>query len=279
MKSPLTVWKAVTLTGVVVFVGACGLFKGNPLPELVTRTSYQPFAVNYRGVSFGRTTQRFDEQATETEFGLQYFVRADVVAAGDALEATFVLDSILLFDGATGGVSQAQVDSARGATFFANLASNGRLTSFRGGESSGSLALEVADRSLKPFFPLIPDQGAEAGSVWVDTLDTQMAVNGLDNVIQLVSEHEATEWTRFAGQRALHILTVSNYMFNGSGTQAGRDFTIEGSGRRHIHRYLSEDGRYLGLVSADTSDGQARLTDLNMVIPIQQTRIDSLSIR
>lgn len=279
MTFPTTARTAATLMAVAVGVTACGLFKGNPQPELVTRASYQPSSVNYRGVSFGRTTQRFDEHATETQFGLQYFLRTEVIPAAGALEVTFSVDSILLLEGATGGISGAQVDSARGATFFARLTTNGRLTDFSGGESFGSLVGELADRSLKPFFPLIPDQGAEAGAVWVDTLETQMVVNGLDNHIRFVSEHAATEWTLHAGERALHIITVSNYTFNASGTQAGREFTIEGRGRRHIHRFLSEDGRYLGLVSADTSDGEAQLTDLDMMIPIRQTRIDSLSIR
>jgi hypothetical protein len=279
MKIPTTVRTAAALLAGAVGVTACGSLKGNPQPELVTTASYQPFGVNYRGVSFGRTIQHFDERATETDFGMRYFVRTDVIPAGDGFEATFVLDSILLFDEARGGISGAQVDSTRGATFHAALARNGQMTNFSGGESSGSLARELADRSLRPFFPLIPDRGAEAGAVWVDTLDTQVVVNGLDNSIRLVSEHSALEWTLHAGERALHILTVSNYTFNGSGTQAGREFTIEGSGRRHIHRYLSEDGRYLGLVSADTSDGEAHLIDLDMVIPIQQTRIDSLSSR
>ena len=279
MKFPTTVRIAATFMAVSVGVAACGVFRGNPQPELVTRTSYLPFGGDYRGVSFARTTQRFDEHATQTDFGLQFFVRTDVIPAGDALQATFVLDSILLLDGATGGISGAQVDSARGATFFANLAANGRLTDFGGGESSGSLAGELADRSLKPFFPLIPGQGVEAGAAWADTLETQVVVNGLDNNVMLVSEHAAIAWTVYAGERALHIITVSDYTFDGSGTQSGREFTFEGRGRRHIHRYLSEMGRYLGLVSTDTSDAEAQLTDLDMVIPIQQTRIDSLTIR
>ena len=157
MKSPTTVRTAATLMAVAVGVTACGLFKGNPQPELVTRASYQPSSVSYRGVSFGRTTQRFDEHATETKFGLQYFLRTDVIPAGGALEVTFAVDSILLLEGATGGISAAQVDSARGAMFHARLAMTGRLTDFGGGESSGSLVGELADRSLKSFFPLIPD--------------------------------------------------------------------------------------------------------------------------
>jgi len=262
-----------------VSISACGLLGGKPEPEVVTRTKYQPYGATYRGVSIGHTTQNFDEQATETDFGLEYFVRTNVLQVGGALEATFVIDSILLMPGASGGISLAQVDSARGATFKANLANNGVMSEFSGGDYSGGIARELADRALKPFFPLIPDQGVEVGAVWCDTLDTQMVVNGLDTSNRLISDHSALEWTQQAGERALHILTVAHYEFSGAGTQSGRAFTLDGSGRRHLHRYLSESGRYLGLVSADTSVGEARLLDMDMVIPIQQTRIDSLSIR
>ena len=241
MRFSTTIWTTAALTAVTVGVAACGLFKGNPQPELITRTSYRPSSVSYRGVNVGRTIQRFDEHATETEFGLQFFVRTEVAPAGDALEATFVLDSILLLEGAAAGISASQVDSARGATFSAKLTTNGRLTDFTGGVSSGSIARELADRSLKQFFPLIPDQGVEAGAVWADTLDTHRVVSGLDNNIRLVSEHAALDWTLHAGERALHILTVSDYTFSGSGIQSGREFTIEGRGRRHIH---SRGGSY-----------------------------------
>jgi hypothetical protein len=93
------------------------------------------------------------------------------------------------------------------------------------------------------------------------------------------SQHTATGWTDHAGERALLIRTFSVYDFSGSGSQSGRAFTLSGDGRRHLLRYIGEDGRYLGLVAADTSTGEARLTHLDIVIPIHQTRIDSLAIR
>ena len=272
-------WTSVALLLASGGVSGCGLSGGKPEPVTITRASYQPFGANYRGVTFGRTTQYFDDQPTETEFGFEYFVSAAVDTTGEQFVATLALDSVLLLAGATGGLSQAQVDSARGATFNASMARNGLLTDFTGGELSGVVAREITDRILKPFFPILPERGVESGDVWSDTVETQVVVNGLDNHVTQISEHAATDWAPFGGERALHIVTVSHYTFNGSGSQSGREFTIEGTGRRHIHQYLSEAGRYLGMVSADTSDGEARIADMELVIPIQQTRTDSLSIR
>jgi hypothetical protein len=109
-------------------------------------------------------------------------------------------------------------------------------------------------------------------------VQSQIAMAGLDNSVTQINDHFATEWVDHAAVRALHIRTVSEYTFSGAGIQAGHAFTIEGTGRRHISRYLGEDGRYLGMVSADTSDGEARLTDMDLLVPIHQTRIDSLTI-
>ena len=281
MRFPTALGTFTALVMTSLGLAACGLSGGKAEPVTITRANYQPFGANYRGVSFGRTTQYFDEQPTETDFGLEYFISTDVAVAGagEGLAATFVLDSVLLLAGATGGVSAAQVDSARATTFRANMARDGRLTDFVGGGLSGGLARELADRVLRPFFPILPEQGAETGAVWADTVETQVVVNGLDNSIRMLSEHSAIAWTLLAGERALHVITVSSYTFSGSGTQSGRSFTIDGNGRRHIHSYLSESGRYLGLVSADTSDGEAHITDMEMIIPIHQTRLDSLSIR
>ncbi len=261
-------------------VSACGMFRGGqPELEVVTRAHYQPFTATYRGVSLGRTTQYFDEQPTHTDFAFEYFVNTDLAAAAQGLAATLVLDSIRLFNGATGGIMPEQVDSAWGTAFTANVGRDGRLSDFAGGEDAGPLAREIADRLLRPFFPIVPDRGVESGDDWSDTTETQMAVNGLDNTIQMISQHSATDWTHQAGERALHIITTSNYTFSGTGDQAGRSFTLEGTGRRHTHRYLSETGRYLGMVSADTSEGEARITDMEIVIPINQTHIDSILIR
>ena len=268
-----------TLLMVAVSIQACGLLGGKPEPETITKAAYQPFSASYRGVGFGRTTQYFDDQPTETDFGLEFFVTVHVAALAGALSATLVLDSVVLFDGATGGITPAQVDSARGASFHASLADDGRLIEYGGGETSGSLARELSDRVLKPFFPIIPTGGAEPGATWSDTVETQIVANGIDNNVRLISEHVATEWALHAGMRALRIVTLTTYDFIGSGSQSGRAFTIEGHGRRHLHRYVSESGRYLGLVSADTSDGEARITDMDIVIPIHQTRVDSLVIR
>lgn len=271
-----------TITAVAIIAATatgCGVLGSRGGPEPISRAHYSPFGAEYRGVSFSKTRQQFDIQTTETEFGLEYFLRADVADSGGTLRITLVLDSILLVDGATGGLGREQADSARGAEYRAILASSGQMLGFGGGDSAGKIAEELAARVLEQFFPRIPTIGAEPGDHWADTVETELAFEGVDNTVHLVNEHEAVGWTIYAGVRALHVETTSRYTLSGSGVQLGREFTLEGSGRSHSARYIGEDGRYLGSVSADTADFEALLTSSGDVVPIHQIRVDTLSIR
>jgi hypothetical protein len=240
--------------------------------------SYQPHEVAYSGVTHGRVEQTFNNQLAESEFGLKYFLGVEVVQAQGALDVTFTLDSITEATGFPGGSITARIDSAAGAVFTARLARDGALEDFDGGSSSGSLVRELADRVFEQFFPRIPPTGAEPGMQWTDTLTSEATVGGVENTVQSTNQYRATEWTSFAGQQALHIEAISEYTFSGSGVQAGQDFTLEGQGRRHFHQYLSENGVFLGFVSADTANAEARLTDAGITIPVQQIRADTLSI-
>jgi len=278
MKFRTAFWANVVFVAITVSSTACGLLGRKPEPAPVLTAMYQPFSAVYRGVSQSRVSQHFDDQATETDFAFEYFLRADVIPGDEAFYATLVLDSVVLFEEARAGVSDAQLASVQGAVFRANVSRNGRLTDFVAEDSLGSFARELADRLLRPLLPILPSQGVEAGTSWADTVQTQIIMAGLDNSVRSINDHFATEWVDHASVRALHIRTVSEYTFSGEGIQAGQTFTLDGTGRRHTHRYIGEDGRYLGMVSADTSDGEARLTELDLVVPIHQTRIDSLTI-
>jgi hypothetical protein len=76
----------------------------------------------------------------------------------------------------------------------------------------------------------------------------------------------------------LLLETTSSYTFSGSGVQVGQEFTLEGQGRRYTSQYLGVDGKFLGLVSADTADAEANLKEAGITIPVHQTRTDTLTI-
>ena len=262
----------------ILLCTGCGLVGGRTEPELIVSTHYRPFSASYRGVSIARTQQQFDIQTTETAFGMEFFLRADVSDTLGLMRTSLTVDSVSLHEGATGGFRPVHEDSAQGAAYNAVLQADGRLVDFGGGEPSGSLAKELAERALKHFFPHIPETGVESGARWTDTLSNDVNIEGVANIVRTIGEHAALGWTNYAGVRAIHIRTTSEYELTGEGTQMGREFTISGSGRRHSDRYVGEDGRYLGATSVDTTHIQAILTASGDVVPIHQVRVDSIVI-
>jgi hypothetical protein len=275
MRPSLAVCNTAAL---VALLAGCAKKAGTEEPAPSPLIAYQPHEAFYVGVTHGQVEQTFNNQVAESEFSLAYYLTVVVMGEQDALRVTLTIDSIAAVTGFPGGSLDARIDSSVGAEFTAGLGENGALQDFSGGESSGSLVQELADRVLEQFFPLIPATGVGPGMEWTDTLTSEATVGGVKNTVQTVNHSSSIEWTTYGGERALHIETVSDYTFSGSGVQAGQDFSLDGQGRRHSHQYLSERGIYLGLVSADTAHAEAQLTDAGITIPVQQIRADTLSI-
>jgi len=247
-----------------------------PVPD--ARAKYQPFGASYRGVTHSRIEQTFNNQSDVTEVGMRYYVTADVIQSDSLLHATLTIDSITHVVASRAGTTGAQTDSARGVTYTGTLSQSGALSGLSGGDGGGSLAEELSSRLLARFFPVIPDDGVEPGVIWTDTLETSATLGGVENTVHTIRRHEATEWTNYGNHIALLIHTESDYSFSGAGVQVGQAFTLEGHGRRYSSQYLGADGRFLGFVSADTSEAEAHLTEAGIMIPVRQTRADTLTI-
>jgi hypothetical protein len=271
---------SLTVTGATalsLFLGACGPTASEEIVPEAT-SGYSPFEASYEGVTRARIEQTYNYQTDVNEIGMRYHVTVDVVGADSGLNATLVLDSITDVSGIPAGHIGERTDSARGTTYSGMLAPSGELLGFRGGAGGGSLARELAERVLASFFPRIPATGTRPGAHWADTLETTASLGGVNNTVQSLREHRATEWTTYVGRRALLIVTSSTYTFSGSGVQVGQEFTLEGRGRRHSHFYLRPDGMFLGFIAADTADATAYLTEAGITIPVHQTRADTLAL-
>jgi hypothetical protein len=58
----------------------------------------------------------------------------------------------------------------------------------------------------------------------------------------------------------------------------GTEIDLSGTGIRHGTLYLSEDGRFLGGVSADTANMTATVAAMGAIIPVFQTRYDTVTV-
>jgi hypothetical protein len=261
-----------------MIASACGVTQKVEEAVPDEKTKYRPFGASYRGVTHARIEQTFNNQSDITEVGMQYFLTADVIPSDSVLHAALTIDSITNVVASQGAANSAQADSARGVTYTGTLFQSGRLSGLNGGDGGGSLAEELSSRLLTRFFPVIPDDGVEPGVIWTDTLETYATLGGVENTVHAIRRHEAAEWADYGDHPALVIYTTSDYTFSGAGVQVGQAFTLEGHGRRYSHQYLATDGRFLGFVSADTAEAEAYLTEAGIMIPVHQTRADTLTI-
>ncbi len=248
---------------------------GSP-PDPIADLTYQPFAAAFVGSTHRIVEQEFDGQVVTTKRGIRLFVRAELAPVGTRRIVSFTMDSVVPVDETAGSLMSDQFASARGATFTATVAPNGELDDWSSGESVGESARQLADQFLRRFFPRLPDAGVREGMSWGDSVQTTELLGGAETLITSLRTHNAVGWTEIQGERALQISTESHYTFSGSGMQVGQVFAVDGRGRRHSSHYVSAVGHYLGSISADTSEAQAEVASVGIVIPVRQTRTDSL---
>lgn len=238
----------------------------------VERFAYGPFRATYEGVSHG-TVEQMGQSIT---FGVRFFLSAAAAGAGDAARLTLTVDSIPELAGQ--GATAEDAAAAAGMTFSGILSPTGEIVTFRGGEDAESQFVQQLRTGFQRFFPLVPEGGAAPGATWTDSVQTTSGGSDMEILVEMVTRSEALAWVDYGGQRALHVLRVSDYVLSGAGSQMGTEFTIDGTGVRHEHRYLSASGVYLGGTAADTSNATAVVAAMGMEIPILQIQSDTLRV-
>jgi hypothetical protein len=193
--------------------------------------------------------------------------------AGTPMAYSFGLDSIR----AEGGVIMpAEIARARGTKLTGTISPEGVVTNFTG-DSAMTGQLQNIAVAARQFFPRLPAGGAEPGQAWSDTSETK-STGATQLAIRIASDRKAVDWTQYSGQRALHIAVDATYTVNGTGQQMGQDFTIAGNGICHGDLYVSEEGKYLGATSRDSSNVTVSLPGIGMSFPSIQIRHDTVAV-
>lgn len=245
-----------------------------PEPGPPPRIAYAPATARYAAVSHRHVEQEISGQTTANTIVTRYVLRTEIQPPADAgMPVTMVLDSLTIEGQA--GISQAEIAAAQGSRFSAILRPGGTLREFTGGDTTRSLVRQIAS-TLRHFFPRIPPAGAEPGGRWTDTTESATDVGGVVITMHTVATHEVLDWDSRGGSRSLPIRTDATYTLTGTGMQAGQTLTLEGSGTRHMLRYLSGDGVYVGGLAADTSRFEVLLTQMGITIPGRQWSADTI---
>lgn len=214
-------------------------------------------------------------QIQESDLRLLYYLTAELAPAAAGLSATLVLDSVGRYDGTAAVATDFR--QARGVTFKGHLQPNGELAGFQGGDTTIRFIRELRE-DIRGFFPRLPTPGAEPGARWVDTTERRSTSSGVPLFIWSVANHHVEAVGEHRGEPTLPIRTQTSYHFEGTGVQGGQAFRVDGSGERHETELISITGRYLGLVSTDSSSFMITLAGTGLQIPGRQVRADTVSI-
>lgn len=247
-----------------------------PPPAAAGPVTFAPGAARYRRASHRHVEQeQAGGQAQRIDEVLVYFLSATLTRQRDRAVVSLTVDSVPRYE--SDGPAKQLAERARGASFAGHLEPNGEIAGLSGGDSSNKLLQQLADE-LPNFYPRIPPGGATPLTRWTDTTRTTTRSGGLPLAVVAISQHEAEAPADSGAAQALPIRTVTTYSFSGSGAQGGQAYSVQGEGRRHTIQRLSLDGRFLGMISADTSTYAIALLGLDLSIPGRQTRADTLSI-
>lgn len=285
MKTPLRRlrWKFSGSLGLLLLAAAPGCSRTQPASgtlggvQPLPRVRLVPDTARYRVASHLRVEQELGDRPQVSNLSLVYLLRVALApgsAAGE-LEAVITVDSVTRYEGA-GAPGQA-ADQIRGLRFTGTLLPTGELRDLQSAVSTDPLFAEIA-RDIREFFPRLPPSGVAGGDFWTDTTRQEITSGGVPLAIHSVAEHLVGEPVEDAGSRVLRIRTLTRYTFSGTGRQGGQEFAVEGSGRRHTIESVSLDGRYRGLVAADTSDFAITLTAAGLTIPGKQFRADTVRV-
>ena len=247
----------------------------SPGPVVASPVTYAPGTARYRRASHLYVEQGVGGQTQRINEVLVFFVSATLTREGDRLAISLTVDSVPRYE--SDGPATGLAGRARGVRFTGLLAPSGEITGLSGGDSSNKLVQQLAE-DLPSFYPRIPSTGVEPRGRWTDTTQTTSKSGGLPLTVMAVSQHEAHVPADSGAERVLPIRTFTTYSFSGSGSQGGQAYSVEGAGRRHAIKRLGLDGRFLGMIAADTSSYTISLRGLDVSIPGRQTRADTLTI-
>lgn len=248
---------------------------GEPRPG-VERPTFAPGTTVYRIASHLQVEQEVGGVPQNSDLSLVYYLTARL-SPGEmgSLQAALVVDSITRYEGSAAVTPD--VNRAIGTVFTGRLTRTGTLEEFQGGDSTIPFVREISSE-IRRFFPSLPEAGLRPGERWVDSLEQQSSSSGIPLTIRSVAHYQVGEPMVYGDGPVTPVISEVSYTFSGKGQQVGQEFQVEGAGRRYTREFMTQDGRYLGQVAADSSNFTITVSAAGITIPGRQTRSDTVSV-
>jgi len=252
----------------------------HPRPPDVVR--YGPSATRYIVTRHLHIEQAFGGQPQVQDVGARLFVTVAIAGPTDAgrYRATFTVDSIVP-DSGTPDQLGTMMTKVRSLVFAGRLAPVGEFDGVAASDTTATMNLAQFVGNFRDFLPRIPATGAGVGGAWTDTVMLAQRAGGGDAAVsrRAVVRSTALGWEPHAGVSSLHIESAATYDVSGAGQNNGQAFELTGAGTGSAQSFLSEDGRYVGGESRDSTNLTVSLPTQGLTIPVIQVMSSTVTLR
>jgi hypothetical protein len=228
--------------------------------------------VRYALTDHRRIQQTVHGQTIVTEVTARLLLAVSLTGTDSGLAAQVLVESATL-EGDAGGMGAA--GAANGARITGHLGS--RASRFqRSGDGAPHELLDQLTLSLHELLPVLPPGGALAETTWTDTTAVTGRAAGLAVTITSRATSLAEPWDRLDGGLVLTLRRSATYTLEGEGDPTGTWIVLRGEGANHIRHLLDPAGAVVLAVCADTLRADLEVGGAGLVIPVVQTRTDTL---
>ena len=201
------------------------------------------------------------------------FVFSITTAPTDSGFAAAVLVDAVTLEGDAGGMGTAA--EASGARLTGHFGSSGSRF-VREDDTTPHEALDQLTLSLHQVLPSLPPGGARPETTWTDTTVVTGRVAGVPVTVISQTANRAGPWDRLDGVPLLRVTRSTTYTLAGEGSPAGSWIALRGQGVNHTEQVLDSAGGVVHGVLADTLRLEIEVGGTGVVIPVVQTRADTL---
>lgn len=243
-----------------------------PDPEPPPAVALSAGTLRYALTGHRRVQQTVHGQTIITNATARLVLAVSLTGTDSGLAAEVLVESVTL-EGDAGGMGAAAAVS--GARITGHLGSRGSRF-IRSGDTAPHELLDQLTLSLHELLPVLPPGGALAETSWTDTTAVTGRAAGLPVTVTSQATSQAEAWDRRDGTAVLALRRSATYTLDGEGDPTGAWIMLHGEGANHTRHLLDPAGAVVLAVCADTLRADIEVGGTGQIIPIVQTRTDTL---
>jgi hypothetical protein len=245
---------------------------GLPAPEPPPAVALSAGTVRYALTGHQLVEQTVRGQAIATNTAIRLVFSVSLTPTDSGLAAEVVVESAAL-EGDAGGMGDAA--TAAGARITGHVGSPGHRFA-RDEDAAPHELLDQLALRLHELLPPLPQGGVVSDATWSDSTVVTGRASGLPLTLTSRATSYAGPWDRLDGNPVLALRRSAAYMLDGEGDPTGSWVILRGQGVSHGRFFIDPAGAVVLGVCADTLRADVELGGTDLVIPLVQTRVDTL---